>query len=204
MSEQKYFEGGKPRQTKREQVRHERQRRQLFWNSVLIGTALAAIALVIWYTFATSRPGVIAGEIEVPDEGAGHVNDGAALTYAHYPPSSGKHYSTPAEWGVYTTPISEGLFVHNLEHGGVVFLYNCPEACPELEQQFTDLFRTAPPDERFNKVKILITPYDAAKMDNHRIIALAWGKQLNLDQFDEVTLLNWYRRYVNEGPELVP
>jgi Protein of unknown function (DUF3105) len=40
-----------------------------------------------------------------------------------FPPTSGPHYFTPAVYGFYTEPVALARVVHNLEHGGVYFLY---------------------------------------------------------------------------------
>ena len=189
--------------SKREQLRAERQRRSMIWNIILLGGGAIVLALVAWYIVANARPGALPGEQVIADEGRGHVDNGTEVTFAHYPPSSGTHYRSPAAWGVYTEPVAEGLFVHNLEHGGVVFLYNCPVACPDLEKQFADFYTNAPPDTTFNERKIIVTPYDAAKMQAP-IVALAWNHQLDMPQFDADIMLKWYRRYVNQGPEPVP
>ncbi|MCY1022962.1 DUF3105 domain-containing protein [Pyxidicoccus sp. MSG2] len=47
------------------------------------------------------------------------------------PPRSGFHCGSVARCGVYTESISRCLYIHNLEHGHAVFLYNCPEGCPD-------------------------------------------------------------------------
>jgi hypothetical protein len=190
--------------SKREQVRAERRRRSLLWNSILLGGGALVVLLVVWYFFAIARPGQFSGEQVIPDEGRGHVDEGLPLTFLHYPPSSGAHYPTTADWGVYTDtvkPVSDGHFVHNLEHGGVVFLYHCETPCPALEQQFVGLFAKATPDLTFGEKKILVTPYDAAKMPSP-IVALAWGHEWDLKAFDEAAMLRWYQRFVNQGPEL--
>ena len=190
--------------SKREQLRAERQRRSLLWNVGILGGLGVVILLVVYYFVASAGPGPLPGELsaprDFPNEGQGHVNEGTALTFQHYPPSSGAHYPSPAAWGVYTEPITEGTFVHNLEHGGVVFLYYCDNPCPDLEQQFSDFYDKAPTDNRFNVRKILVSPYDKAKMPSP-IVALAWTHQLNLPEIDEAKMLLWYRRFVNGGPE---
>jgi hypothetical protein len=40
--------------------------------------------------------------------------------YNSFPPSSGRHYYTPAVYGFYTEPLDKYSVVHNLEHGGIV------------------------------------------------------------------------------------
>jgi hypothetical protein len=186
--------------SKREQLRAERRRQSLVWNGLILGGGGLVILLVVWYFVASAGPGPLPGEQLIADEGTGHQPEGTPLTFLHYPPSSGTHYPSVARWGVYTEPISEGIFVHNLEHGGVVFLYYCDTPCPDLEQQFSELYEKAPPDNRFGSRKILVTPYDKAKMPSP-IVALAWNHQLDMQTFDEETLLKWYRRFVNGGPE---
>lgn len=217
--------GGAPRVSKREQLRAERRRRSLLWNLILLGGGALVIAVVVWYVIANARPGSFPSELsapgDFPNEGAGHIVSrnadgafsGSRPTYQHYPPSSGTHYGDlVAPWGIYTQdnpfPMPEGvvdpegIFVHNLEHGGVVFLYACPDECPELEQQFLDLYENTPLDVTFNSKKVLALPYDQEKMPT-QIVALAWTHQWNTDTFDETQFINWYRRFVNKGPELV-
>ncbi len=210
-------------QSKREHVRAVRQRRNLTWNVIVLGTLGVVVLLIAWYVLATSRPGALPGETVVPNEGQAHVRlrnadgspSGARLTFEHYPPASGTHYGDiVAPWGVYTNaqPIDpalpagaeydvEGIYVHNLEHGGVVFLYACAEACPELEQQFRDLYDKAGPPSGCPDPKIVATSY--ARDLPAPIVALAWDHQLNVAAFDEALLLRWYQRFMNQGPEQV-
>ena len=156
-------------------------------------------------TVAPTEASRAAEELEVPIEGFQHVEPGTPINYDHYPPSSGAHYPQPAPWGIYAEPVPEGNFVHNLEHSGIVILYHCPEGCLELEGQLRDFYDNAPPDELFHEVKIVIAPYDGELPA--KVVALAWGFQLNLYQFDEadrVTLLSFYQRHVNRGREVIP
>jgi len=194
------------RLSKREQLRAERRRRSLLWNVILLGGGGLAILMVAVYfvALANARPGPLRGELSAPrdfsDEGTGIVPDGAVLTFQHYPPSSGAHYEAVAPWGVSTEAVAEGVFVHNLARGGAVFLYYCDTPCPDLVQKFEELAKKVPPDSRFGSRKILVTLYDKSKMETP-IVALAWNHQLNMPAFDEATMLEWYKRFVNTGPE---
>jgi hypothetical protein len=47
------------------------------------------------------------------------------------PPNSGPHCGSVAACRVYTEPVARCMFLHNLEHGHAVFLYNCPDGCPD-------------------------------------------------------------------------
>ena len=140
-------------------------------------------------------------EYAVPDEGRFHIEVGTAADYAHFPPSSGSHYGQIPDWGFYRDPVPPEYFVHNLEHGGIVILYNCPTACPDSEKVFVTLLNSAPAETTFNEVKILVSPN--AKIDSP-VIALAWGWELDLPQTDLDLLLGFYNRHVNQGPELAP
>jgi hypothetical protein len=52
------------------------------------------------------------------------------LIYPDLPPVGGDHDRCWASWGVHEDELSPRNYVHNLEHGGVVVLYDCPEGCP--------------------------------------------------------------------------
>jgi len=183
----------------RERRQAERRQRQLL---TLAGAVGIGVIAVIGFFVLNITSGPLPGEMYIPDEGAGHVAEGTVIPYQHHPPSSGPHYPTPAPWGIALEPVQESVFVHNLEHGGVVFLYNCSEDCSALEQQFRDFYAAAPPESAFKEVKILVSPYTQPLPTP--IVALAWDHQLNLEKFDADLLLRWYQRFVNKGPELVP
>lgn len=140
-------------------------------------------------------------EYEVPDEGRNHIEVGETAEYDHYPPSSGLHYGTILNWGYYNEEVPPELWVHSLEHGGIVILYNCPEGCSETEDLFWNLIESAPPEDVFNEVKILVSPNSEIET---KVVALAWGIQLDLAEADHDILLDYYNRHVNQGPELAP
>jgi hypothetical protein len=192
----------KSKPTKREQVRAAKKRRSLVWNLIVLGTLGAFALLVVVFAIANQRPGPIAGEQAIPNEGTGVVQAGTALTFNHMPPSSGSHYAESAPWGLAATPVPPGHFVSNLAKGGVVILYQCAEPCPELEDRFKTLYDKTPPDRQFNARKMLITPYTDTLTSP--IVALGWGYELGVKQYDEALLLQWYQRFVNQGPNNAP
>jgi hypothetical protein len=200
-SSQPQYNPSAPRLSKREQLRQERRRRSLTWNLIILGTIGFFILLIAGFVILNLRPGPLPGETLMPDEGAAVYPAGQALTHANNPPSSGQRYEAPAPWGLSETPVLAGNYVTNLYRGGVVYLYECAEPCPDLVAQFQTLLDKAPPDSRFNTVKIVVSPYAGLPAP---IVALAWTHQLELAQFDEALLLRWYRRFVNQGPENAP
>lgn len=79
----------------------------------------------------------------VPDEGRDHCQEGSAIVYDHYLPSSGSTTRGLLVWQYYDRPQPEGYWVHNLEHGGIVVLYNCAgELCPEVQIKLQGLYDT--------------------------------------------------------------
>jgi hypothetical protein len=139
-------------------------------------------------------------EVAVPIEGFDHIPQGETAVYDHYPPSSGQHWGVTAEWGIYANPVPPEVWVHNLEHSGIVLLYNCPDGCPDLVEDLTNWSRNAP-DSKWGYPKILMFPDDRIES---QIVALAWGWQLDMDRFDGGMLNVFYTRHIDNGPEDVP
>jgi hypothetical protein len=196
------YDPSAPKVSRREQLRQERRRRSLFWNVLVIGIIVVFLGAVAWYVFANQRPGALPGEALIADEGAAVYPDGQTIPYQHYPPSSGGHYAATAPWGFAATPVAEGNYLTNLSHGGIVYLYYCATACPDLETQLKDFYSTAVPDKTYNTVRILISPY--ARPLPTQIVALAWDHELDLAQFDKDVMTRWYERYVDTGPDVQP
>lgn len=141
-----------------------------------------------------SLPGVA-----VPSEGQAHAPEGEAITYQSYPPSSGTHYASAAEYGFSDKEIPEGKLVHDLEHGAVVLYYK-----PDLPSAVLQSLRDAAaklPTEKYGKVKIVMTPY--SKLQTALAIA-AWGRLETLQTFDYEKILTFYEALVDRGPEDVP
>jgi hypothetical protein len=145
-------------------------------------------------------------ELHVHNEGADHVPTGTPVGYDAGPPASGPHWPNPAEPGFYDVDqaVAAEQWVHNLEHGYIVILYDCGGSCPaELLDDLRELASTAPASEVFGFAKLVITPYPNLPPPA-LITAVAWDVQLHLDEFDRAALLEFYRRYLDEGPELAP
>lgn len=80
------------------------------------------------------------------DEGHAHMPDESAIEWNANPPTSGTHYDSWAAWDrTYTTQFKRGYWVHNLEHGGVVLLYNCTDCDAEVAR-LTAIINDQPTD----------------------------------------------------------
>jgi hypothetical protein len=156
-----------------------------------------ALALLVVFSSAAAAQGR-----QMPDEGQAHIpNDTSGVYKAPYPPTSGQHWgNTWAEWEMYDHPIPPEVFVHNLEHGGIVLLYRCDTPCPALVSELRDLYRTFPTGKH-GKVKMVIAPDPKIRTP---IAILAWTWLDELPQLDRDRLLRFYRAHVDRGPEDVP
>ena len=139
---------------------------------------------------------------QMPDEGQRHIpNDTSGVYKAPYPPTSGQHWgNTWADWAMYDDPIPPEVFVHNLEHGGIVLLYRCDKPCPEIVAELNDLFKTFP-KAKHGKVKMVVAPDPKLRTP---IAILAWTWLDELPALDRDRLLRFYRAHVDQGPEDVP
>lgn len=145
-------------------------------------------------------------DIAVANEGAVHLPVGQQATYIANPPASGPHWSAfgiaPVAAGFYDEELEEEQWVHNLEHGYVVVLYDCKGECSRgLLNDLEEFFQIAPPSPTFGNVKLVISQYAGLP---HRLTAVAWDVQRHFDAFDEAGLVDFYTTYVDTGPEAVP
>lgn len=123
---------------------------------------------------------------------ANHVWGG--VDYDDPPPTSGDHDPCWAAWGVHTTPVPDEQWVHNLEHGGVVFLYNCPDDCPDERDALAALTDTL-------GVFALLTPYDALPT---RFGAVAWQWRFLTDCFQADDFAQFWQARRDQAPESTP
>ncbi|MDP9351386.1 MAG: DUF3105 domain-containing protein, partial [Chloroflexota bacterium] len=141
--------------------------------------------------------------VAVPDEGAGHVEEGSRVEYENSPPASGPHYTRTVEYGVYEQIIPAPYWVHNLEHGAIVLLYRCPdqqESCPDVLRELQSLYERTPPG-KYGQAKLVVSQYPDLETS---YAVLAWDRMLELDELDEEQVLEFYRAWVDKGPEDVP
>ena len=83
---------------------------------------LVVLGIGYWVVREFTKP--LPGQ-EVKDDGRTHVADIYGVKYSSNPPSSGPHFAIWAKPGVYDRLISDGYFIHSMEHGYVVIWYDC-------------------------------------------------------------------------------
>jgi hypothetical protein len=197
-----------------------RDRRNLFIIAGVIGAAAVAIlvvALALNQAAKVSNAGRLTFQtysgptLGTPgtDEGTpSHIDPSTQWTYKSYPPTNGPHYSVsgsaPDPWGTVDTLV-EGQFVHNLEHGGIVVLYNCPSGsdCTSLKNSLTNYVqKLAPLEPTYNEAKIIMTPYSNGMQK--KVALVAWKYIEFLDSYDQNAITQFYENHVDQGPEAVP
>jgi hypothetical protein len=165
---------------------------------------LVVAALAGGYAYFAQGPGqaVVTGTL-IPDEGRQHVPEGTPILYKHNPPASGSHFPSPQDWGVYQQAVQPGYWVHNLEHGGVVFLYDCPTGCPDVVTMLDNAAKTFPKD-KFGEIKLVVTPYSGLP-NGVKVSAMAWDYEKDFqDDLSHSNLLSFYNAHVDRGPEDIP
>lgn len=93
--------------------------------------------------------------------------------------------------GVHEEPVAPELWVHNLEHGVVVFLHNCPDGCDEEVDQLSEIANEERPFS-------LVTAYSDLPA---RFAAVAWGYRLVTDCFDRDTFEAFYVEHADRAVE---
>ena len=116
----------------------------------------------------------------------------------HYPPVFGNHYPIWRPPGVYDVAIPEGYFVHDLEHGATVVLYNCPSGCDDAVNQLKDMLHTLPPSSQFGEVKLVVSPNTKIQTP---FALLAWDYEEDLQSFDPAAVRAFYVAHLDKGPE---
>jgi hypothetical protein len=130
---------------------------------VAVVAAFPVVALVGSATVGGCRGEPIPGRCAAEDgaafpanEGWTHKNDPVDHVYAANPPASGPHYPVWAGWGIHDDVVERGLWVHNLEHGGIVLLIG-PSTSPEAEAELRAAFDAIPDDPECGHKRTLLT-----------------------------------------------
>ena len=130
----------------------------------------------------------------LPCEGACAVRDGVEPVWMHEPPHSGPHsQSREWHWGEHTEVVPRGQWVHNLRHGFVVLLYNCPAGCNDELEVLRNVLRAR------GGYRILLTPDPL--LSGPRFAAVAWTWVYQTDTPDLATLVCFVDQHERQGAE---
>ncbi|MEP6638908.1 MAG: DUF3105 domain-containing protein [Chloroflexota bacterium] len=198
----------------------ERYRTAIILVAALAGVALLAAFVflsaaqpaygcsTIWTPSPTASPAPSAtpnlGYVQ-PDMGRDHVAVGTKVTYTYCAPASGSHDNQPGTAG----PIPARVYgpgdnvnpqgwIHNLEHGGLVLLYQgtSPGASDAGQQQLRAFYDNFPPGPVCGTIKGAIGPI-IARFDQMStpFQVIVWGRVLPLDTFDQDKILAFWNQW---------
>ena len=135
-----------------------------------------------------------------PCDGQSHVpatDAGTGLAWSHDPPHSGAHWGQwETDWSEHTTPVPRPKWVHNLEHGGVVLLHNCPAGCDTELAVLRKVLTERP------ALRLIMTP--DPDLTDERFAAVAWTWVYRFDSPDLATLLCFVDQHEGNAPEDIP
>lgn len=119
--------------------------------------------------------------------------DEAHELYNSVPATSGPHFPVWwQDWGVVDEELPDELVIHNMEHGGVIIRYDCPEGCAELVGQLAEV--------TLRYQKVVLSPYSGL---GTRIALTAWTYLDKFDEFNEDRMVQFIDKHMNseEAPE---
>ena len=185
-----------------EEKRQARQRQEKLRRTLIIAVAVLGLGVIIWGLVAPSlRPELGVAAEELP---ANHVEEGQDPgPYNTDPPTSGTHYASELDAGFYDEadissigPYPEGYLVHNLEHGYVIFWYNCTildeAACTELKAEIKDVI------DGENNFKVIGFPRASIEVP---VVMTSWTRMLSFEAFDARLAKEFVRTFRNQAPE---
>jgi hypothetical protein len=194
----------------RRQEEKSRRARTARGQAVLIYGGLAVIAvLVIVLVFQQINPASQPGTA-VLSQGNQHLQsiDEPHAPYNTVPPTSGPHMGGLAPWGISEAPIADELQIHNLEDGGVIVQYDCPEdSCADLEAELTDFVTQLLSDASLRNpltghTHLILAPYSGIRQtaaSGGKPIALtAWTRIQYFDTVQREDMLKFIREYIND------
>ncbi|QRK06273.1 DUF3105 domain-containing protein [Archangium violaceum] len=162
--------------------------------------ALPAFLLAPLLACSSSEPDCSRYEIQhaPPPESTRHLTcSSTACGDGLNPPTSGEHCSDTLRCRVHDTEPNRCVWLHNLEHGHAVFLYNCPEGCPELVSTLESVRQEAKVGSN-GVVRALVAPDSRIP---HRVAALLWRRSWVSDEADPDALRCLLRFQDDEAPE---
>lgn len=200
---------GLPRRTKvnRKEIRQRRKARQRKRKRrrllILGGVGLAVSALFGYLIWTNVRPAA-GEEVPVMANALEHVavgQDPGPLNSD--PPASGPHYPQSLDPGFYRTSDSaaqhehpEGYLLHNLEHGYIIFWYNC------------ELLEEAECETLMGNIQSVLDSYPGKKLiafpwmsTEHPLVLTSWGRKQAFESFDLDRVERFIRRNHNQAPE---
>jgi hypothetical protein len=185
----------------RMEQRQKRQRQQKL-KRISIGILGAAILGVLVFTLTLGARDSVGEEVEIMAD-LSHVAEGTDPgPFNTNPPTSGRHYASQFFAGFYEeedvdVPFPAGYLIHSLEHGYVIFWYNCDllneVECETLKSEIRGVMDQA------GNFKVIAYPWPSLDIP---ISMTSWGRILHFDEgFDAELAFSFVQNNRNKAPE---
>ena len=189
--------------TKRQRLREKRKRKQLITRLIWVVVGLIIIGGIGYYPWNTP-PQAVGQSVPIMPNYLDHVTEGENPgRYSTDPPTSGPHYPSDLEQGFYELsdldrygPYPEGYLLHNLEHGYVIFWYNCElldeQDCRQLKTQIQNVI------DEVDNFKVIAFPRLSIE---YPVVMTSWGQIMEFDQFKPSRAEQFVQGNRNKAPE---
>jgi hypothetical protein len=187
------------RQASQARKRKQRLTTSLIWGSLGIGV-LAIVSILVWQAFRPST-----GEaVSIPPNYGTHIEAGTPPgPYPSDPPAGGVHYASELDAKFYQEAdlaslpeYPEGSLVHNLEHGYVIFWYNCAlldeAGCTQLKASIQQVM------DGFNGLKLIAFPWKSLEVP---VAMTSWGRLQRFETFNPSQARAFVKANSNQAPE---
>lgn len=136
-----------------------------------------------------------------------HIPESSTPVFFNNPPVSGEHYPIWARWQSYTVTVPRGYWVHNLEHGGVVYLYR-PDAPQSLVESLTRVYNAIPDDPTCHHRRAVLTPDPLLDVPWAVTVSgpedIGFGYRIKADCVEsEEALVRFAVEHRSQGPEIL-
>ncbi|HSK92465.1 MAG TPA: DUF3105 domain-containing protein [Candidatus Angelobacter sp.] len=175
------------------------------WRLLAIGGVLVVGVIIIGLVLLLGgEPSQNVGT-QQPNDGSEHIRDGTVVPetqrpWTSVPGTSGVHWDSPANWGVYNSPQLEEQLIHNLEHGGIVIWYDPDALDADGVDQLAQYVRRQNSAGISGRYKFILTPWDGPDIDGS-IAVTAWRQLLYLDEVDMDAIDEFARAHYGRSPE---
>ncbi len=189
----------KIKELKRKKTKQQATIKKLRNIAVLI--AVLVIVVAGYYLVSKKSPEEIAFEQKVDEvslegkveefkiEGVNHISSKETVLYKTNPPTSGPHWSTPADWRFYDKELPDEQLVHNLEHGGIWITYK------DLDKGSINKLKSI---AKNNNNSVVITKRDE---NEDSVVVASWGRMMKLVEVDKALIQKYIDTYINQSPE---
>ncbi|MEN6408224.1 MAG: DUF3105 domain-containing protein [Anaerolineaceae bacterium] len=189
------------RQMNREAAKKKDTRQKILYGSLGLVVIAVITTLILLGAKSTPSPDLLGDAVAIAS--AAHVPEGSDPgPYNSNPPAGGRHYASEFTQKFYeesdlaSLPVHpEGYLVHNLEHGYVIFWYNCQKAstdCETLKQTIQSVM-----DETGN-TKLIAFPWSDMDVP---LTMTSWGRILKFTTPDPELMKQFVERNRYQAPE---